>query len=548
MLNRLARLVSVSLLLAASADAGIIYVNHAATGANNGTSWANAFTELRAALPTTHPGDQVWVAAGTYRPAPAGGSVYTPFALYAVELYGGFNGTETSLSQRNWRSNITILSGDLNGDDGDGWGGSDNSKTIVKVLSGDCTIDGLTITAANVTLSDPDNYGAVADEDGNVQIRNCVFVRNSGRCISLESIETASDQVYNCLIYGNRSRDGAIKLRGSHSARVVNCTMVGNVIMTGGFNPSVCAGCDVRNSIVWFNDEYALIHLTLSGDGAQYSNIQSGYAGPNIAVDPRFVDYHAGDFRLLPDSPCIDHGSNAAIPAGVTTDLAGRPRRLDHPGVQDFGQGYRPIVDMGAFEFLPDCNGNGQADVEDINQGFAADINGNFLIDQCEPAGMPICIGDGSGSSCPCGNQSLPPSDAGCANSSGRAGLLAALGTSAVSEDTLVLTVGGLGSTAPALYFQGDGLDLVGGVGGLPFGDGLRCVYGTIIRLGVKGSSNGASMFGAGVPGDPLISVRGAIPPWGGTRYYQVWYRDVLPFCTPAGFNTSNALTIVWGA
>jgi hypothetical protein len=69
-----------------------------------------------------------------------------------------------------------------------------------------------------------------------------------------------------------------------------------------------------------------------------------------------------------------------------------------------------------------------------------------------------------------------------------------------------------------------------------------------VIRLGTKGSINGASMFGAGVGNDPHISLRGALPPGGGTRYYQVWYRDVIPFCTPAGFNTSNALTIVWGA
>jgi hypothetical protein len=56
-----------------------------------------------------------------------------------------------------------------------------------------------------------------------------------------------------------------------------------------------------------------------------------------------------GNTRLLNTSPCIDRGSNAAVPAGITTDIAGNPRIVDFPGVRDPGA----IVDMGAYEMGP---------------------------------------------------------------------------------------------------------------------------------------------------------------------------------------------------
>ena len=63
------------------------------------------------------PGDQIWVAAGTYKPT-VDPAAHTSFAILAgTELYGGFAGTETNLSERNYLTNVTTLSGDINGDD-----------------------------------------------------------------------------------------------------------------------------------------------------------------------------------------------------------------------------------------------------------------------------------------------------------------------------------------------------------------------------------------------------------------------------------------------
>src|SRR5437588_259599 len=52
---------------ASSAPAAIIYVRSGATGPGNGSSWANAFPDLQAALAAASAGDQIWVAAGTYK-------------------------------------------------------------------------------------------------------------------------------------------------------------------------------------------------------------------------------------------------------------------------------------------------------------------------------------------------------------------------------------------------------------------------------------------------------------------------------------------------
>jgi hypothetical protein len=89
-----------------------------------------------------------------------------------------------------------------------------------------------------------------------------------------------------------------------------------------------------------------------------------------------------------------------------------------------------------------------------------------------------------------------------------------------------------------ALYFQGTTqVDA-------QFGDGKRCVGGSITRLGTKINSNGGSQY----PGaaQPTISVRGMDSP-GAVRDYQVWYRNAAPgFCTPSTFNLTNGLNVTW--
>lgn len=153
------------------------------------------------------------------------------------------------------------------------------------------------------------------------------------------------------------------------------------------------------------------------------------------------------------------------------------------------------------------------------------------------------CFGDGTGTSCPCGNNGSAGN--GCGSSVNPSGArLTASGNDMLQHDTVTLSLSGTGVFAPGLYFQGTQWQN-GGLGN-QLGDGLACVGGTAIRLAVKSAIGGASTFPDPNVGDPLLSIRGQIPAIGGTRYYQVWYRNNAVFCAPETFNLSNAVSVVW--
>ncbi len=95
-----------------TAFAAVIYVNAAASGSNNGSSWTNAYTSLQTALGAANASDELWVAAGTYKPHASDRTV--SFAMKnGVGIYGGFLGTETQRSQRDPEAHVTTLSGDI---------------------------------------------------------------------------------------------------------------------------------------------------------------------------------------------------------------------------------------------------------------------------------------------------------------------------------------------------------------------------------------------------------------------------------------------------
>lgn len=164
------------------------YVNqNVSGGAQNGTSWANAFPELQQALTIASSGDAIWVAKGTYKPT-SGTNRGISFSLVnGTQLYGGFLGVETMLAQRNPMTNETVLSGDI----GISGVSTDNSYHVVrgKGLDHSTVFDGFVVTGGysfgEFTPNPLDGLGAGILLEGSAGlansrpiIANCRFERN----------------------------------------------------------------------------------------------------------------------------------------------------------------------------------------------------------------------------------------------------------------------------------------------------------------------------------------------------------------------------------
>ncbi|MCP4251425.1 MAG: right-handed parallel beta-helix repeat-containing protein [bacterium] len=237
-------------------------------------------------------------------------------------------------------------------------------------------------------------------------ITNCAFVGNSavgssGRGGGLYN-SGFSPSMTNCSFLGNTGKigGGAFCEQG---AVVVNCTLAGNHASdSGGGMYLGDLYTTITNSILWGNTATSLGPQVWSFYRwplyVNYSAVQGGPAGivgpdlrwgaGNIDDDPLFVDpdgpdddpftWQDNNYRLSGGSPCIDAGTNGAVPPDVTTDLDGIPRILDG---NDDGHA---IVDMGTYEFHLDCNTNGVPDDLDIEEGTSQDCNTNNVPDECD--------------------------------------------------------------------------------------------------------------------------------------------------------------------
>lgn len=168
--------------------------------------------------------------------------------------------------------------------------------------------------------------------------------------------------------------------------------------------------------------------------------------------------------------------------------------------------------------------------------GFGDDNVGRLII---QPDGVrSYCAGDGSAAPCPCNN--FADDGHGCKNSTGAGGLLSALGTVSVANDDLVFFASDLPAAQPALLFSGT--NQLNGGDGLPFGDGLRCVGGTLTRIAVQSANAaGEASWGGGLAASEGYADNDIV-------HFQAWYRDPLLGPCGTGFNLTNALTVVFDA
>lgn len=212
-----------------SAYAVVRYVKPGSAGTAPYTTWATASNDLQAVINACIAGDEIWIAAGTYKPNRRADALTVitvtdrnnAFVLKSgVRVYGGFTGTETLLSQRNATTNIVTLSGDI----GTVGVNTDNCYHVVisAGLSAASTIlDGVSIAAGNANASvvvpsvtvnaysiSPRNGGGLYKVASNTDINACTFRRNDAVNAGGGIYETLSavTSVYsNCTITQNAS-------------------------------------------------------------------------------------------------------------------------------------------------------------------------------------------------------------------------------------------------------------------------------------------------------------------------------------------------------
>jgi hypothetical protein len=164
------------------------------------------------------------------------------------------------------------------------------------------------------------------------------------------------------------------------------------------------------------------------------------------------------------------------------------------------------------------------------------------------PLVASFCFPSISGAiACPCGNNGL--AGQGCNNSANTGGAyLYSTGTPSLSSDTLVFHQSNEISSALSIVLQGNSPVAAGVV----FGDGVRCVGGTLKRLYSHNATSGVVF--APLNTEPPVHTRSAALgdtiAAGDMRYYQVYYRDPnLAFCpSPQGntWNVGNGLIVTW--
>jgi hypothetical protein len=156
----------------------------------------------------------------------------------------------------------------------------------------------------------------------------------------------------------------------------------------------------------------------------------------------------------------------------------------------------------------------------------------------CDAPGTAYCFGDDLDPivtvDCPCAN--FGDLGRGCANSNALLGGSRLDATGTTIPNTIIFTADGIPNGNLCTFLRGTAST---GTGAL-FGDGVKCVDGTLIRFGQQVS-------GAGGNPSNTVSVTPASVATGNTRYYQLQYRNPAPgFCPVETFNASNAYSIAW--
>jgi hypothetical protein len=252
-----------------SINAQITFVNPDATGDNDGSSWFDSYTNLQDALDNTTEG-AIWIKSGIYVPGgDAEGYDLTFDVSGTVTLLGGFDGTEVFEDDRDIVANLTVLSGDVAGDDvmEDFSINKDDNRRHVIVVDTFATdigifFDGLTIEGGHTEADTDLDFFAISGggifSTNIINVRDCIFRDNyaaRGAGVFLNGTVDNSD-FFRVTFTQNRStsQSAGIHIRNASNINIENCDFINNQTTRGAIYPLNCDNVTIEDCLFEGNE------------------------------------------------------------------------------------------------------------------------------------------------------------------------------------------------------------------------------------------------------------------------------------------------------
>ncbi|MFT7676254.1 MAG: hypothetical protein ACI8QC_000223 [Planctomycetota bacterium] len=554
---RFTSLLAAAGLLASSAAAQVIYVDAGQNaGLNDGSSWADALQGidgLKNAIGLSVAGDQIFVAEGTYRPSDTGTRGNSFRLNNDVEIYGGFVGGETAPDQRPaFGMAPSILTGDLNGDDGMGQLG-DNSYHVLRAPGSNASaiIDGFRVEGgnANGSGSSQDRGGGILVINGSsVTVRNCHFIGNrctfGGGAGYVNGSPSFIDVVFEdniggafggafdiansgavvfdrCSFYGNRAnRAGALEFFSTNGARVTNSVFQGNVSTGSGGGGAFWVGS---------NSNPQIRNCTIV-DNSCTNNPVGGIlvSGASPSIINCILWNNAGGGGAQNPANQVTQSANVTYSL-VQGGMAGTGNIGTNPGFEDQAGG---DFNLTLASFAVDAGNN-----SGVPAGIVVDVNleDRFVDELSVPD-----TGNGSAPVVDMGayefQGGIGTGDPGCmplANSTGISSTLTAGGSLTIADNNLSLMVSGLPLNQFGYFLMSES------TASNPVGSGVICLGSQIYRFNGNILNSGFSGL-MNLSPDLSNLPQGQVFMPGSTWYFQLWHRD------GATSNFSSSLGFTW--
>lgn len=420
-----------------------VFVKSDASGANNGSSWNDAYTSLSDAIESADPDSEIWVASGLYKAGQSGDDpANTYFTIEkSLTLLGGFEGNETDPADRNISANPTVLSADLNGDDTPNDftnNRGDNGYHVMWLLPAaeGTVVDGFIIEGGQAKVGnlpmDADanewSAGGILSESSCV-VSNCIL-RFNAASIGSSFLSTMGDNVsiQGCKIENNYSYFGCFAMEGHETAEIIDCDFenntseeFGGAATVGNTNVNVLNSNFINNVsleqgggglFVFQNNDSEITAPVVIVEGCTFSGNESPRAGGmlmnNFADDSQItiedctfennaatgMDAKAGGLGLRNQTG--GSGASNLTASIIDCDFIGNTSAVDAGGAFFWSADFNLVLEMQGCEFSENKaeNKGGGLELNTYNNGrlFATIDQTTFSKNEAEISGSGVSV------------------------------------------------------------------------------------------------------------------------------------------------------------